>query len=84
MNQSARAADEVASATVTVSSMVHRFIAVHEMDKVKVAAAIARSSGRTLAFTNTKRTADRLARALNDEGVRAAAIHGTAPTCCAS
>ena len=67
---------EVASPTVTVDAMVHRFIAVHEMDKVKVAAAIARNSGRTLAFTNTKRVADRLARALNEEGVRAAAIHG--------
>ena len=67
---------EVASSTVTVDAMVHRFIAVHEMDKVKVAAAIARGSGKTLAFTNTKRVADRLARALNEEGVRAAAIHG--------
>ena len=67
---------EVASPTVTVDAMVHRFIAVHEMDKVKVAAAIVRNNGRTLAFTNTKRVADRLARALNEEGVRAAAIHG--------
>jgi superfamily II DNA/RNA helicase len=67
---------EVASPTVTVDAMIHRFIAVHEMDKVKVAAAIARGSGKTLAFTNTKRVADRLARALNEEGVHAAAIHG--------
>jgi superfamily II DNA/RNA helicase len=67
---------EVASATVTVDAMIHRFIMVHEMDKVKVAAAIARHSGKTLAFTNTKRVADRLARALNEEGVHAAAIHG--------
>ncbi|MSO88195.1 MAG: DEAD/DEAH box helicase [Acidimicrobiia bacterium] len=67
---------EVASATVTVSAMLHRFIMVHEMDKVKVAAAIARSSGRTLAFTNTKRVADRLTRAFNDEGVKALAVHG--------
>jgi superfamily II DNA/RNA helicase len=67
---------EVASPTVTVDAMVHRFIAVHEMDKVKVAATIALHNGRTLAFTNTKRVADRLARALNEEGVRAAAIHG--------
>jgi superfamily II DNA/RNA helicase len=67
---------EVASPTVTVDAMLHRFIGVHEMDKVKVAAAIVRGSDRTLAFTNTKRVADRLARALNDEGVRAAAIHG--------
>ncbi len=67
---------EVESATVTVSAMLHRFVMVHEMDKVKVAAAIARSSGRTLAFTNTKRVADRLTRALNDEGVKALAVHG--------
>ena len=67
---------EVASATVTVDAMLHRFIGVHEMDRVKVAAAIARNSGRVLAFTNTKRVADRLAAALNDEGVKAAAIHG--------
>src|SRR5688572_13960703 len=67
---------EVASTTVTVDAMVHRFILVHEMDKVKVAAAIAKGAGKTLAFTNTKRVADRLARALNEEGVRAAAIHG--------
>ena len=67
---------EVASATVTVDAMLHRFIGVHEMDRVKVAAAIARSSGRVLAFTNTKRVADRLTAALNDEGVKAAAIHG--------
>ena len=67
---------EVASPTVTVDAMIHRFVAVHEMDKVKVAAAIARGSGKALAFTNTKRVADRLARALNEEGVHAAAIHG--------
>ena len=67
---------EVASTTVTVDAMIHRFIAVHEMDKVKIAATITRNSGRVLAFTNTKRVADRVAAALNDEGVRAAAIHG--------
>jgi len=67
---------EVESATVTVDAMLHRFLLVHEMDKVKVAAAIARNSGRVLAFTNTKRVADRVASALNQEGVRAAAIHG--------
>jgi superfamily II DNA/RNA helicase len=67
---------EVASATVTVDAMLHRFLLVHEMDKVKVAATIARNSGRVLAFTNTKRVADRAASALNQEGVHAAAIHG--------
>jgi superfamily II DNA/RNA helicase len=41
-----------------------------------VAAAIARAGTRTLMFVNTKRVADRLARDLGREGVRAAAIHG--------
>jgi superfamily II DNA/RNA helicase len=67
---------EVVSATVTVDAMVHRFIGVHEMDKVKVAASIARGSGRVLAFCNTKRMCDRLASRLGEEGVDAAAIHG--------
>ena len=39
---------EVESRTITVEEMVHRFLLVHEMDKVKVAAAIARGAGRTL------------------------------------
>ncbi|MDQ2649975.1 MAG: DEAD/DEAH box helicase [Actinomycetota bacterium] len=67
---------EVESPTVTVDAMTHRFLLVHEMDKVKVAAAITKSSGRVLAFTNTKRVADRFAAAVNQEGVKAAAIHG--------
>jgi len=67
---------EVESRSITVEEMVHRFLLVHEMDKVKVAAAIARGAGRTLMFTRTKRTADRLAANLKKEGVRAAAIHG--------
>ncbi len=67
---------EVESSTVTVDAMTHRFLLVHEMDKVRVAAAIAQSTGRTLLFTNTKRMADRVARSLSDEGVRAKAIHG--------
>jgi superfamily II DNA/RNA helicase len=67
---------EVVSATVTVDAMIHRFIGVHELDKVKVAAAIAKGSGRVLAFCNTKRMCDRLASRLEEEGVDAAAIHG--------
>jgi len=67
---------EVSSPTVTVEQMHHRFLHVHELDKVKVAAAIIRSNTRTIVFTNTKHGADRLARKLNDEGVAAAAIHG--------
>lgn len=67
---------EVESSQLTVEEMEHRFLLVHEMDKAKVAAAIARGVKRTMIFTRTKRGADRLARDLNQEGMRAAAIHG--------
>jgi superfamily II DNA/RNA helicase len=67
---------EVAADEITVDEMTHRFIAVHRMDKPKVAAAISRSAGRTIMFTRTKAMADRLARDLEDFGVKAAPIHG--------
>jgi superfamily II DNA/RNA helicase len=70
---------EVESRTVTVDEMVHRFLKVHEMDKVRVAATISRSAARVLMFTNTKRAADRLVAALQKEGIRAGAIHGDLP-----
>ena len=70
---------EVESRTITVDEMVHRFFLVHEMDKAKVAAAISRGVNRTMMFTRTKRGADKLAAALNKEGVDAAAIHGDLP-----
>jgi superfamily II DNA/RNA helicase len=67
---------EVVSDEPTVEEMEHRFFFVHEMDKVKVAAAIAAGVDRTLMFCNTKRAADRTVSKLQREGVRAAAIHG--------
>jgi superfamily II DNA/RNA helicase len=67
---------EVESDEPTVEEMEHRFLFVHDMDKVKVAAAIARSADRTLMFCNYKRTADKLVRELRKEGIQAAAIHG--------
>ncbi len=67
---------EVASTEVTVEHMTHRFINVHQMDKVKVAAAIAKGRGKVLMFSNTKAGCDRLVRKLEDEGVRSQAIHG--------
>jgi superfamily II DNA/RNA helicase len=70
---------EVESRTITVDEMVHRFLLVHEMDKPKVAAAISRGVSRTMMFSRTKRGADKLATALNREGVDAAAIHGDLP-----
>ncbi|MGH9045873.1 MAG: DEAD/DEAH box helicase, partial [Acidimicrobiales bacterium] len=67
---------EVASSTQTVAAMHHRFLQVHQMDKVKVVAAICRAYGKTLCFVRTKRGADRLVEQLGKEGVRCAAIHG--------
>ena len=67
---------EVVSEQVTVEQMQHRFLQVHDMDKVKVAAAIIRNSNRTIVFVRTKRAADRVAENLRREGVEAASIHG--------
>lgn len=67
---------EVESSTVTVDRMHHRFLKVHEMDRVRVAAAIIGASNKTMVFTNTKRDADRLVTKLKAEGVAVGAIHG--------
>ena len=67
---------EVASREVTVAEMEHRFLAVHEMDRVRVAARIINASNRTIVFSRTKWGADKLTGKLVAEDVRAAAIHG--------
>ncbi|MAV20615.1 MAG: RNA helicase [Acidimicrobiaceae bacterium] len=67
---------EVEAKEITVEEMTHRFIHVHERDKVKVAAKIASSTSRTLVFSNTKAGCDHLVRKLTNEGVKAQAIHG--------
>ncbi len=67
---------EVLSETQTVAEMVHHFFQVHQMDKVKVAAAICRANDKVLLFVRTKRGADRLVQQLTLEGVVAGAIHG--------
>ena len=67
---------EVETKEITVEEMTHRFLHVHERDKVKVAAAIARPVSRTLIFSNTKAGCDRLVKKLLTEGIRAQAIHG--------
>jgi superfamily II DNA/RNA helicase len=56
--------------------MEHRFLKVHELDKVKVAAAIAKGSRRSLFFCRTKRGADRLEMQLRREGITAGVLHG--------
>jgi superfamily II DNA/RNA helicase len=67
---------EVVSDEPTVDQMEHRFFYVHQLDKVKVAAAICRGVERALLFTNTKRAADKVAQQLEREGIKAMAIHG--------
>lgn len=59
-----------------VDEQTHRFLAVHYRDKVKVAAKIIESVSRTLVFVSTKINADRVTAQLQEEGVRAMAIHG--------
>jgi superfamily II DNA/RNA helicase len=56
--------------------MVHHFFQVHQMDKIKVVAAICRANEKVLIFARTKRGADRLVQQLEKEGVTAGAIHG--------
>jgi len=67
---------EVQSTTQTVTKMVHHFFRVHQLDKVKVAAAICRANDKVLLFVRTKRGADKLVQHLAAEGVTAGAIHG--------
>jgi len=69
-------AHQVETPMQTVDTSDHRFLQVHYMDKVKVAAAIAAAGKRTLMFVRTKYGCDRVARELRDEGVQAQAIHG--------
>ena len=67
---------EVRSDTQTVSQMVHHFLNVHQMDRIKVAATICTTYSKSILFVRTKRGADRLVEQLQKEGVNAAAIHG--------
>ena len=67
---------EVETTTEMVDQMEHRFIAVHQLDKVAVLEAISRGAERTLVFVRTKRGADRLVLQLARQRVKAAAIHG--------
>ena len=67
---------EVVSETKNIEEMTHRFLKVHDLDRIKVLAAIAGGVYRTMVFVRTKRGADRLVSQLKREGVVAGAIHG--------
>jgi superfamily II DNA/RNA helicase len=66
----------VESDSSTVEESRHFFLKVHEMDRVKVVAAVVGHFDRAIVFCNTKRMCDRLADDLKDAGVQARAIHG--------
>ena len=66
----------VESDSTTVEESLHHFLYVHDMDRVKVVAAIVRSFERALVFVNTKRGCDRLVDDLKDLDIQARAIHG--------
>jgi superfamily II DNA/RNA helicase len=67
------------SATDTVGTMHHLFLAVHHMDKARVVGSIAKGVPRLAVFCQTKRLCDKVAAALQDLGVDASAIHGDLP-----
>jgi len=67
---------EVESDDETVDEMHHHFLLVHQMDKIKVVAAISRGVDRTLVFCRTKRGADKVVEQLMRERIKAGAIHG--------
>jgi superfamily II DNA/RNA helicase len=68
---------EVVSTLPTVESMEHRFLKVHQMDKVKVVGEIAKGVFRALVFVRTKRGADRLGVQLRKEGgIKTEVLHG--------
>ena len=69
----------VDEATDTVGTMHHLFLAVHHMDKDKVIGAIGQGIPKLAVFCQTKRSCDKVAHALQDLGVEAAAIHGDLP-----
>jgi len=69
----------VDSATDTVGTMHHLFLAVHHMDKHRIVAAIAQGVPRVAVFCQTKRLCDRVAGLLTEIGVDASAIHGDLP-----
>jgi superfamily II DNA/RNA helicase len=58
------------------SAAVHLFWKVQSGDRVERTAEIVAASGPTIVFCRTKHATDRIARQLDQRGVRAAAIHG--------
>lgn len=58
------------------SAAVHMFWRVQSGDRLALTGSIIAASGPTIVFCRTKHSTDRIARQLEQQGVRAAAIHG--------
>ena len=58
------------------SAAVHLFWRASSGDRVAVTADVAAAAGPTIVFSRTKHATDRIARQLEQRGIRAAAIHG--------
>jgi superfamily II DNA/RNA helicase len=58
------------------SAAVHLFWRASSGDRIAVTADIAAAAGPTIVFSRTKHATDRIARQLEQRGIRAAAIHG--------
>jgi superfamily II DNA/RNA helicase len=67
---------QLAPTAAAAARMDHQIRSVRAGDKVAVAAELAGRPGRTLVFVRTKHRAARLARQLQQAGVRAGALHG--------
>jgi superfamily II DNA/RNA helicase len=59
-----------------INAAVHLFWRVSSGDRLETTANIAAAAGPTIVFCRTKHSTDRIARQLEQRGVRAAAIHG--------
>jgi superfamily II DNA/RNA helicase len=58
------------------AAMTHHVLTIESADRVRVVAALAGGSGRSLVFTRTRHAARRLARQLTAGGIPAAELHG--------
>jgi ATP-dependent RNA helicase RhlE len=68
---------EVVDDRPVIATADHRFVSVeHPQKKGQLVRELAADRGLTLVFVRTKRGADRLAKALNQAGFRAGALHG--------
>lgn len=66
----------LAPSTASVDTMEHHMLHVTHQDKVRVAAELVNSTGRTIMFVKTQAGADRLAEQLTERGIFAEPLHG--------